>query len=213
MTQYTSHRWFASVTYALLIALPGAAAAAGEHDGGHGPDGGDGHQQQEHRNDEHGMAAEGHHDGNKHGEGHDGGNHGHAHGDGGHSADFGRPASADEADRTVRITASDSMRFDPERVRVEAGETVRFVVENPGAIQHSFKLGTPGAQRRHSKAMRGMAIDRMAGHMRNDQTGMVIQPGDTGRLTWHFSQSGRVQFACHIPGHYDAGMKGRIRIE
>lgn len=174
----------------LLLALPGTAVASGEHDGGHNGD------QAEHG-----------------GDGHHGDDEAHGHGGDGHSAGFGRPAKADQADRTVRITALDTMRFKPQSIQVEAGETVRFVVENPGQLQHSFTLGTPAGQRAHEKEMQGMPIERMAGHMDNDPTGMVIQPGGTESLTWRFKRGGAVQFACHIPGHYDAGMKGRIRVE
>ncbi len=145
---------------------------------------------------------------------HEGG-HGHedGHGDGGHQVAFGQPADPGDADRTVEVIARDTMRFEPDRIKVEAGETIRFVVNNVGQLQHSFTLGTPASQKAHEKEMQGMAMEAMAGHMDNDPTGMVVQPGGTGQLTWRFKASGPIQFACHIPGHYPAGMKGRIRIK
>lgn len=152
---------------ALLLMLPLAAGASGDHAGGHGDD----------------------------------------------SAVFGEPADPGEADRTIKVIARDTMSFEPAQVDVKPGETVRFVVENVGDVQHSFTLGTPAGQEAHEKEMQGMAMEDMAGHMDNDPTGMVVQPGETGRLTWHFDAEGPVEFACHIPGHYPAGMKGRIRIE
>ena len=145
---------------------------------------------------------------------HEGG-HGHedGHGNGGHEVAFGQPADPGHADHTVEVIAHDTMRFEPDRIDVEAGETIRFVVRNIGQLQHSFTLGTPTGQEAHEKEMQGMAVEDMAGHMANDPTGMVIQPGETGQLTWRFTESGPVEFACHIPGHYPAGMKGRIRIK
>jgi plastocyanin len=63
--------------------------------------------------------------------GHSGGHaddgHGHSHS----GFKFGEPAQAGGADRTVEI-AADEMNFSPASVQVEAGETVRFVVENTG---------------------------------------------------------------------------------
>lgn len=140
-----------------------------------------------------------------------GGEHGGGH-NGSDSPSFGEPAEAAAADRTVTIDANDEMAFSPSTVDVEKGETVRFVVENVGELQHSFTLGTPKGQRQHEEEMKGMAADKMASHMTGDPTGMVIQPGQTRSLTWHFTQARAVQFACHIPGHYPAGMKGKIRI-
>ena len=189
-----------SALFALVLALPAVAPASGDHEGGHGNQA----QKEENRNnkDHHG-------DGDGHSDGH-GDGHGH---DGGHSVAFGEPANAAEANRTIEIIARDTMEFEPARIEVEAGETVRFVVKNVGQLQHSFTLGTPASQREHEKEMQGMAMEKMAGHMNQDPTGMVIQPGDSGTLTWRFAKAGRVQFACHIPGHYPAGMKGRISVD
>ncbi|MEX0607684.1 MAG: plastocyanin/azurin family copper-binding protein, partial [Halofilum sp. (in: g-proteobacteria)] len=143
--------------------------------------------------------------------GHDGGHggdgHGHSHG----GFSFGEPAQADAADRTVEI-AADEMDFSPESVQVEAGETVRFVVENTGQVQHAFTLGTPEGQVEHEQEMQGMPMEKMAHHMRDEPNGLVVQPGETKSLTWRFAEGGPVQFACHIPGHYPAGMKGRVRV-
>jgi uncharacterized cupredoxin-like copper-binding protein len=105
------------------------------------------------------------------------------------------------------------MKFEPDSVTVEAGETVRFVVTNAGNLMHSFTLGSPAYQKRHEKQMADMPRDKMAGHMSDSANGMVIEAGATGELTWRFERGGRVQFACHIPGHYAAGMKGKIRFE
>ena len=104
------------------------------------------------------------------------------------------------------------MRFEPAQIAVQPGETVRFVVENEGQLQHSFTLGTPDYQQAHEREMQGMPMEDMAGHMDGSPNGIVVQPGETGVLTWRFERGGPVEFACHIPGHYPAGMKGRIRI-
>jgi len=37
-----------------------------------------------------------------------------------------------------------------------------------------------------------------------------VGPGQQGEIIWRFNQAGEFDFACLIPGHYQAGMKGRI---
>jgi uncharacterized cupredoxin-like copper-binding protein len=34
---------------------------------------------------------------------------------------------------------------------------------------------------------------------------LSLAPGETKRLTWRFGAAGTLEFACHEPGHYDAG--------
>src|SRR3546814_6855948 len=58
-----------------------------------------------------------------------------------HGFDFGRPAKASEAKRTVTVVMRDNL-YEPEAIVVQAGETVRFVVENEGSLVHEFNIGT-----------------------------------------------------------------------
>jgi uncharacterized cupredoxin-like copper-binding protein len=82
-----------------------------------------------------------------------------------------------------------------------------------GQLKHSFTLAMPAQQREHEKEMQGMSMDRMAGHMDDDPNGIVVQPGETGSITWRFTEATNIEFACHIPGHYPAGMKGSINVD
>lgn len=173
----------ALATGMLMLLLGTPVFAAGDHEGGHGES-----------------------DGHAHDNGHD-----HAHG--AHGFDFGAAAPDAEPDRIIEITAYDTMEFDPEEVAVKPGEVVRFVVRNVGSVEHSFTLGSPAYQKKHEKQMQAMPMDKLAGHMKNEPNGIVVQPGDTGTLTWRFTRGGPVQFACHMPGHYPAGMVGELRLQ
>lgn len=146
------------------------------------------------------------------GGGHEGGHGGDGHGhEGGLS--FGAPADPSEADRTIEVVADDQMNFSPASVEAAPGETIRFVVENVGSMQHSFTLGTPEGQEAHEQEMQGMPMEEMAGHMNSEPNGMVLQGGETKTLTWRFAEGVPVEFACHIPGHYAAGMKGKVALK
>lgn len=52
--------------------------------------------------------------------------------------------------------------------------------------------------------MRGM--DGMDGMDHSDGDGITVPPGETGELTYTFSDAGPVLIGCHEPDHYEAGM-------
>lgn len=119
--------------------------------------------------------------------------------------DVGAPADAADATRSIAVEALDTMAFEPERGEVAAGETVTFVVTNVGEAVHELTLGDAEEQRAHAEQMAEM------GSMPHDEPNSIsLEPGETGELTWRFGSTGSVEFACHEPGHYDAGMSGAV---
>jgi uncharacterized cupredoxin-like copper-binding protein len=142
----------------------------------------------------------------------------------GHAMSFGVPAKAAEADRTVEIKLGDSY-FLPERVSVRPGETIRFVLVNDGELLHEFNLGTAAMHTAHQKEMMAMmdqgtmtatGIDRskMGSHGsargHDDPNSVLLEPGETKVLVWKFSDPTTLEFACNVPGHYEAGMHGEV---
>jgi uncharacterized cupredoxin-like copper-binding protein len=137
------------------------------------------------------------------------------HGDG-HAMKGGRPGTAAEADRTVRIVARDT-EFNLSKIQVEAGETVRFVIRNTGDLVHEFTIGTPEMQRAHQEEMARMMeqghfsateIDQEAHH--GHANSALIGPGEEAEVVWTFEKTETLEFACNIPGHYEQGMKGEF---
>ncbi len=122
---------------------------------------------------------------------------------------FGHPGLAAKVGRTVKINALDNMRFSPDKLRVRAGETVRFIVTNKGQLVHEFILGDRKEQAEHEQEMK-----RMGGMaMPDEANGVTLRPGQTKTLIWTFGKPGEVEFACHQPGHYLAGMVGIIQVK
>jgi len=121
---------------------------------------------------------------------------------------FGEPADTADADRTIEITASDDLIFEPSEISVTPGETITFRVINEGAIPHDFTLGNEATQDEHEEEMAEM--DGMA--MPDEPNGMQVAAGETREITWRFMDNGVVLFGCHQTGHYDAGMWGEITI-
>ena len=133
---------------------------------------------------------------------------------------FGQPAPAAKATRTVEVTLGD-MYFEPRTLEVKAGETVRFVVINKGQVAHEFNLGDAAMHAAHQKEMLAMAQmdhskmghgDMNHGMQHDDPNTVLVQPGQRGELTWTFSNSAPIEFACNVPGHYQAGMVGTLNI-
>lgn len=134
-----------------------------------------------------------------------GGTHGGGHGDGDDA--FGIPGDAAKVARTIAVTMTDNMRFTPDRITVSRGETIRFRVTNAGKIKHELVLGTKKELEEHYKAMMKFP------EMEHEEENMVaLAPAKTGEIVWKFTKSGKVDFACLQPGHYDAGMKGQVKV-
>lgn len=119
---------------------------------------------------------------------------------------IGSPADPAQATRTVEITSTDSMAFEPARLSVKSGEIVTFVVANAGQAAHEFTVGDAAMQQDHASALAHMP-EGMAHELPNS---IALAPGETKRLTWRFAGTGTLEYGCHEPGHYDAGMRGQI---
>ena len=120
---------------------------------------------------------------------------------------FGRPGNAGKASRTVTVTMSDAMRFLPAELTVKEGETVKFVVMNAGKTMHELVLGSAAELKAHAELMREYPT------MKHDEPWMVhVPPGRRRTLTWQFTRAGEYHYGCLIPGHFEAGMVGRVTV-
>lgn len=120
---------------------------------------------------------------------------------------FGRAGDPARATRTVTVVMSDAMRFDPATILVRQGETVRFVVKNSGRALHEMVLGTSEGLAEHAELMK-----KYPG-MEHDEPHMLhVAPGKTGEMVWQFTRAGEFRYGCLIPGHYEAGMAGKVEV-
>ncbi|MGZ8623699.1 MAG: cupredoxin domain-containing protein [Actinomycetota bacterium] len=119
---------------------------------------------------------------------------------------LGVPADPAEADQTVRISATDDLRYSPSTIPVAVGEVVAFEITNDGASRHEFFLADAVYQQAHETEMA-----QGGEHVMPDSPYAVsLEPGETKTITWRFTDAGATEFACHIPGHYAGGMLGSI---
>jgi uncharacterized cupredoxin-like copper-binding protein len=121
---------------------------------------------------------------------------------------FGRATDARKATRTVRISMTDAFRFSPAAVTVKRGEVVRLVSVNNGKLKHEMVLGTMADLKKHAELM------KQHPHMEHDEPHMAhVAPGESGEIVWQFTRAGEFYFGCLIPGHFDAGMIGKIIVK
>ncbi len=146
------------------------------------------------------------------------GTHGGGHGDeaavdNGHHGKMmiGEPGKAGDVNRKIKIvmkeTAGGEMLFKPSMVSFEAGQTIQFSIKNVGKLDHEFVLDEHHALMEHKKAM-----EKFPEMEHDDPNSVRLEPGEKGEIIWKFSNAGEFEFGCLIPGHYDAGMKGAIKI-
>lgn len=154
-----------------------------------------------------------------------GGDKGHA-----HAAAIGLPGIPAEAQRTVEVVMADNY-YEPEQLVVSPGETVKFVVRNAGSLVHEFNLGTAEMHGKHQAEMRmmlehgviefdkihreRMRMDMGGGHVmdHDEPNSVLLEPGESIEVTWKFSGSAKIEFACNMPGHYESGMVGQIALK
>jgi uncharacterized cupredoxin-like copper-binding protein len=121
---------------------------------------------------------------------------------------WGIAAEPKAADRTIDIRMDDNMRFTPSHLDVREGETLHLRVANRGKVLHEIVIGTPEELQAHAELMK-----KHPG-MQHDEPYMAHVPaGQRGAITWTFNRAGDFTFACLIPGHFDAGMRGTIRVK
>lgn len=125
-----------------------------------------------------------------------------------HASALGKPGDPAKVNRTVEITMSDTMRFSPSSVAAKKGETIRFVLNNTGKLKHEMVLGSIKELKEHAAMMLKMPEMEHA-----DANMASVESGKTGELIWQFTKSGKFDFACLQPGHFEAGMKGKVVVK
>ncbi|MCJ7429307.1 MAG: plastocyanin/azurin family copper-binding protein [Candidatus Nanohaloarchaeota archaeon QJJ-5] len=82
--------------------------------------------------------------------------------------------------------------FDPSEIDVEAGETVRFIIENEGGTHDLVLEDSDG----------------------NDvaSTDRVSNPGETDSFTYTFDRAQDFQIYCSVGNHRQQGMEGDVNV-
>jgi uncharacterized cupredoxin-like copper-binding protein len=108
----------------------------------------------------------------------------------------------------VQVTLTD-FKIDSSLTTFSVGVPYHFVVTNKGAVAHEFAIMPPEQGTQGSDTQ--LPSTALAGILGKDLT-----PGATKTLDYTFTQAapaGSLEFACHLPGHYEAGMHTPIVVQ
>lgn len=111
------------------------------------------------------------------------------------------PATPPEQTVEVKLRFS---RFVPDHFEFAAGSTVTFVVENRDPIAHEFLIGDEEVQQAHEEGTEA--------HHGAKPGEISVPAGKTRTTTFTFDEAGTLLIGCHLPTHYDFGMRGDILV-
>jgi len=112
-------------------------------------------------------------------------------------------ADASPEVRTITVEIEHSA-FIPQELNVGAGERVHFILINNDPIDHEFIIGDEHIQLIHEKGTES--------HHGARDGEISVPAGSTRETSYTFGEQGELIYGCHLPSHYDYGMRGEIRI-
>lgn len=112
--------------------------------------------------------------------------------------------------RTIEIIAREAegkMSYTPDKIEVMRGEHIRFVIKNEGELAHEFLLDSFEGNAKHK-----IQMEKNPTMEHDEPNGTRLETKKVSEILWIFDKAGTFEFACLIPGHYEAGMKGVVTV-
>ncbi|CEO38854.1 copper-resistant cuproprotein CopI [Photobacterium kishitanii] len=120
-------------------------------------------------------------------------------------SDVGMPATGSKPDKVAYVILSDDMKITFKKpVDIKPNDVVQFVIINQGKMAHEFSIGSPQEQAQY----RTMTKE----HQADNGNSVIIAPGTAKQVLWHFHGSNKVELACNMAGHAQAGMTKEITL-
>ena len=135
-----------------------------------------------------------------------------------------------EVSRVIKVIMYDNY-YEPSSFQINAGETIKFVVENAGELVHEFNIANKMMHIKHQPEMEKMVeneilfadsidkvkmkkmakMDKSMGHSHSNS--VLLEPKQKGDIIWKFNNAIAIEIACNVPGHYQAGMIAKVNIK
>lgn len=99
-------------------------------------------------------------------------------------------AGAGEEKKQELSIAMSEFKFDPAEVKTKAGTLLEIDLSNRGTVEHEMVIDTPAAEFE-----------------------VEAKEGTNKHFGLKFRKSGTYEYKCEIPGHLEAGMKGKFVVQ
>ena len=143
---------------------------------------------------------------------------------------IGSKGNESDISRTIKVVMYDNY-YEPSSFQINAGETIKFEVENAGELVHEFNIANKMMHMKHQPEMEKMVdneilfadsidknkmkkmakIDKSMGHSHSNS--VLLEPKQKGNIIWKFDNAVNIEVACNVPGHYQVGMIAKVDIK
>jgi len=136
----------------------------------------------------------------------------------------GNPA---EVVKVIKVKMYDNY-YEPSEFKIKKNQTIKFIVYNYGEFVHEFNIATKEMHLKHQSEMIKMVENEILLADRIDKKKMkemskkdnsmshshsnsvLIEPNKSAEIIWKFNTEAKLEAACNVPGHYEAGMIAKI---
>ena len=143
---------------------------------------------------------------------------------------IGSKGNESDISRVIKVIMYDNY-YEPSSFQINAGETIKFEVENAGELVHEFNIANKMMHMKHQPEMEKMVeneilfadsidkdkmkkmakMDKSMGHSHSNS--VLLEPKQKGNIIWRFDNAVNIEVACNVPGHYQAGMIAKVNIK
>jgi uncharacterized cupredoxin-like copper-binding protein len=141
---------------------------------------------------------------------------------------IGEKGKISEVDRVIEVKMYDNF-YEPNEIKIKKGETIKFKVHNFGELVHEFNIATKKMHLKHQPEMSKLVVNeillgdkidkkKMKEMAKKDHSmshshanSVLLEPNESGEIIWKFNTAAKLEAACNIPGHYEAGMIAKIK--
>ena len=143
---------------------------------------------------------------------------------------IGSKGNVNDISRVIKVIMYDNY-YEPSTFQINAGETIKFEVENAGELVHEFNIANKMMHIKHQPEMEKMVeneilfadsidkdkmkkmakMDKSMGHSHSNS--VLLEPKQKGDIIWKFDNAVNIEVACNVPGHYQAGMIAKVNIK
>jgi uncharacterized cupredoxin-like copper-binding protein len=143
---------------------------------------------------------------------------------------IGSKGNEKDISRVIKVIMYDNY-YNPSSFQINAGETIKFEVENAGELVHEFNIANKMMHMKHQPEMEKMVeneilfadsidkdkmkkmakMDESMGHSHSNS--VLLEPKQKGDIIWKFDNAVNIEIACNVPGHYQVGMIAKVDIK